>query len=286
MLNISVVIPTYKRLSKLQLCLETILTCAPLPSEIIIHIDYGDQETEFFLEKNQYPLVRWITSNSTQGPGGGRNKLIKEAKFPLIASFDDDSWPLSKDYFKFAADIFDKYPQAAVISAQEIRADIPPKSSDNTIRETSCFQNCASLLRRDAFLQTLGYTPLRYAYGIEEADIALQILDHGWQIIEVPFLHVYHDTQLEHHKSVAINSAHISNIALLAYLRYPSSSALPLGLMQVLNRVRYAAKVGRWNGIVQGLWRIPIIIWQYRHERKPVSLETLRLSRQIASRKK
>ncbi len=51
--------------------------------------------------------------------------------------------------------------------------------------------------------------------------MALQLLDAGWSILRVPDLRVYHDTQFKHHHTKAVNSAHIRNTALLAYLRYP-----------------------------------------------------------------
>jgi GT2 family glycosyltransferase len=282
--SVSALIPTYNRIDKLEQCLQTILSCDPLPSEIIIHIDGGDYETEPFLISQNYPLVSWISSSTTQGPGGGRNKLIKEAKFTILAGFDDDSWPLDKDYFKIAAETFALYPQASVINCQEIRPDDlsrPPRN--NQIKEVNCFQNCACLIRREAFLQTSGYLPLRYAYGMEEADVALQFLDHGWQILESFNLRVFHDTQLTHHNNPSINAAHIANIALLAYLRYPFNYC-PLGILQVLNRIRYAASVGRWNGISQGLWEIPHLLWHYRHQRHPVQINTLALSRKLASK--
>jgi GT2 family glycosyltransferase len=283
-LNISALIPTYNRLEKLKKCLQTILTCNPLPSEIIIHIDGGDSETEPFLISENYPLVRWISSRTTQGPGGGRNKLIKEAKFPIIAGFDDDSWPLDQDYFQTATEIFAIYPQAAVINCQEIRPDdLSPPPRNNEIKEVNCFQNCACLIRREAFLQTSGYLPLRYAYGMEEADVALQFLDHGWQILESSNLRVFHDTQLVHHNNPAINAAHIANTALLAYLRYPTIY-FPLGILQVLNRIKYAASVGRWEGISKGLFSIPQLIWKYRYQRDPVKVNTLILSRQLVSK--
>ena len=98
-------------------------------------------------------------------------------------------------------------------------------------------------MRRDAFLVTRGYLPLHHAYGMEEADLALQFLDAGRELLYAPALRVYHDTRLEHHASEAVNAAHIRNTALLAYLRYP----IPywaLGALQVLNRVRYAAHRG------------------------------------------
>ncbi|AHJ28647.1 glycosyltransferase [Nodularia spumigena CS-584] len=279
----SAVIPTFNRPEALSQCLEKLLNCDPAPQEILVHVDAGDLTTEPTLKPVFGNQVRWLHSKTRQGPGGGRNRLIREAKFPLIASFDDDSWPLDPNYFQIASELFDAYPQAAVISAQEFRRNAEPTSIDSDIREISCFQNCACLIRRDAFLQTRGYLPLRYAYGMEEADVALQLLDAGWKILDVPSLAVYHDTQLEHHNTVAINSSHISNTALLAYLRYPIS-AWPLGMMQVLNRVRYAASVGRWRGIPQGIWQIPYTIWQNRHHRQPVRPETLKLSRQIAHR--
>lgn len=282
--NISVVIPTYNRLEKLKRCLQTILSCDPLPSEIIIHIDGGDSETEPFLISQNYPLVTWISSSTTQGPGGGRNKLIKEAKFPIIASFDDDSWPLDKDYFQTATEILALYPQASVINCQEIRPDdLSPPPRNNQIKEVNCFQNCACLIRREAFLQTSGYLPLRYAYGMEEADVALQFLDHGWQILESSNLRVFHDTQLVHHNNPSINAAHIANTALLAYLRYPTIY-FPLGILQVLNRIKYAASVGRWEGISKGLFSIPQLIWKYRYQRDPVKVNTLILSRKLASK--
>ncbi|MBD2150286.1 glycosyltransferase family 2 protein [Pseudanabaena sp. FACHB-1277] len=283
MLNISVVIPTYKRLKVLQLCLEKILTSNPLPSEIVIHIDFGDQETKNFLVQKQYSLVRWITSETTQGPGGGRNKLIREAKYPIIASFDDDSWPISPDYFQVALDTFAKYPKAAVISAQEIRRNSRQlnQSKSDRIQEVSCFQNCACLIRKEAFMQTSGYIPLRYAYGMEEADVALQILDKGWQIIEVLDLQVFHDTELEHHASPEINAAHIANTALLAYLRYPAKYII-LGILQVLNRLRYTLSQGRWDGILKGILLIPNLLYKYRSQRKPVTPQTMQLSRKLA----
>ncbi|MBE9199417.1 MULTISPECIES: glycosyltransferase [unclassified Nodularia (in: cyanobacteria)] len=283
MVSISALIPTYKRVDKLENCLQKILSCDPLPSEIIIHIDAGDSETEPFLIAQNYPLVTWISSNTTQGPGGGRNKLIKQAKFPIIAGFDDDSWPLDKNYFAIATELFSLYPQASVITAQEVRPSTFPKQLNNFIKEVNCFQNCACLMRREAFLQTRGYLPLRYAYGMEEADVALQLLDCGWQILESFNLCVFHDTQLEHHNHPSVNAAHIANTALLAYLRYPITY-WPLGIVQVFNRMRYAASVGRWKGISQGLSQIPHLLSCYANQRDPVQVHTLELSRKLASK--
>lgn len=280
MLSITVVIPTFNRVEKLRSCLQIILSCVPLPSEIIIHIDAGDSETEHFLTFQNYPLVRWFSSSTNQGPGGARNLLIKEAQSPIVASFDDDSWPLDKDYFARTREVFSLYPQAAVIAAQEVRPSLSLKPQNPQVQKVNCFQNCACVMRREAFLETRGYLPLRYAYGMEEADVALQLLEGGWQILEASNLRVYHDTELSHHTNPSINAAHIANTALLAYLRYPIAY-WPLGILQVFNRMRYAVSVGRWQGISQGIWLIPHLLWHYRNQRDPVQAQTLALSRKL-----
>jgi GT2 family glycosyltransferase len=225
--------------------------------------------------------VRWFCSTTTQGPGGGRNRLVREANAPLVASFDDDSWPLDRDYFAAAAEIFHSQPRAAVLNGQEVRPGMQPRDRDGNFGRIACYQNCACVIRRGAFLGTRGHLPMRYAYGMEEADVALQLLDAGWELLYAPALRVYHDSQLEHHTSKAVNAAHIRNTALLAYLRYPVRY-WPLGVLQVLNRARYAASMGRWSGIATGFGQIPGALWRYRKERQPVRAATVALSRQLS----
>ena len=277
----SSIVPTFQRTEALRQCIEKILLTNLVPQEVLIHIDAEDLTTETLLEASFSHRVRWIKSQTSQGPGGGRNLLIREAKHSFIASFDDDSWPLDPNYFQIAAETFAAHPQAAVLCAQEIRRNTPHPNSNGPIKPISCFQNCACLIRREAFLETSGYLPLRYAYGMEEADVALQLLDRGWQILEVPQLRVFHNTELAHHASSAINAAHITNIALRAYLRYPVAY-WPLGIAQVFNRVKFAVDGGCYNGILSGLGQIPLTLWKYRKQRSPVKGSTIALSRQLA----
>jgi GT2 family glycosyltransferase len=117
---------------------------------------------------------------------------------------------------------------------------------------------------------------------MEEADVSLQLLDKGWHILNVPDLWVYHDTGMEHHASAPVNAAQITNTALLAFLRYPIA-LWPLGILQTLNRVKYAISMRRFRGIAKGLWGIPFACWKYRAARKPVKAETIHLARKLRS---
>lgn len=123
---------------------------------------------------------------------------------------------------------------------------------------------------------------MRHAYGMEEADVALQLLDRVWEILNVPDLWVYHDTGMEHHASAPVNAAQITNTALLAFLRYPINLR-PFGILQTINRVKYAISVGRFRGIAKGLRDIPFACWKYRSARKSVKAETIQLARKLRS---
>ena len=278
----SVIVPSFNRGGQLALTLKTIIACSSYKFDILIHVDAGDLDTPRMLEKNFSGKVRWICASSNRGPGGGRNVLIEMANTPWVVSFDDDSWPESLDFFERLGGMIAVSPNAGVLAFPINVRGQKPTHWPAEIQQTSCFENCGCAIRREAFLQTDGFLPLRHAYGMEEADVSLQLLDKGWQILNVPDLWVYHDTGMEHHASAPVNAAQITNTALLAFLRYPIT-LWPLGMLQTINRVKYAISVGRFRGIAKGLLDIPFACWKYRVARKPVKAETIQLARKLRS---
>jgi len=272
--NISAVIPTFCRALALRVTLEKILACKPSPSEVLVQIDAGDVETASMLEREFSRRVSWEQNREILGPGGGRDLLIRRARKPLVACFDDDSWPEDMDYFARAAQLALEFPQVAVLAASIRLRGSERKTEERRIRSMTCFENGGCVVRREAFLQIQGYLPLRYAYGMEEADVALQLRDRGWKILAAPELRVFHDADLGHHQSPAINAAHITNTALLAFLRYPVW-LWPVGAGQVIRRVNYAIRAGRRAGILRGLADITAVCWRYRGYRRPVRASTV-----------
>jgi GT2 family glycosyltransferase len=148
--------------------------------------------------------------------------------------------------------------------------------------EVADFVGCGCIYRRSAFLETNGYVPVQPAYGVEEADLALQLLDRGWSIVHDNNLRVRHATTRSHQASAAVTSAHISNVALLGFLRYPVSY-WGYGVAQVANRVSWSLRNRRYSGIVSGILAIPGKIWRFRRFRRPVRPATLRKVRSLRS---
>ncbi|BAT55536.1 family 2 glycosyl transferase [Nostoc sp. NIES-3756] len=272
--EITVVIPTYNRLSKLLETLEKISECHPQPNEIIIHIDGNDTVTEQCLKNSQYQNIKIIKNSLQVGPGGGRNIAIAHATNYIVASLDDDSYPIDKDYFYRLQVLFQNFPKAAVIAANIFHINETVTDDKLTAKWVSDFVGCGCAYRKEVFQQTQGYVQLPVAYGMEEVDLSLRLHNMEWGVLESSWLRVFHNTTLEHHSNPKITAASIANQVLLAYLRYPAQFWW-LGIAQCINRVLWLIKHGRTAGIKEGIFAIPQLIKQYHQQRQIVSGKSL-----------
>lgn len=260
--------------------LHRLRQCVPAPQEILVHVDAGDEETAAAVRAAD-PEVVVIVSTIRQGPGGGRNVLAARAGNECIASFDDDSWPLDSGFFDEACRYVDQFPGVSLFACRIIEADAEAAAAAggergaDALPEVAGFSGGGCFFRRSQFLRTGGYIALANAYGMEETDVALKLLDLQETLASVP-LAVFHDTDRNtRHKEIRINAAQITNTALLAYLRYPKRY-WPYGMLQVLNRVRYCVGTGRFGGILTGLFSIPAAAWRHRSHRRTVAPATIK----------
>jgi GT2 family glycosyltransferase len=272
--KITVVIPTYNRCEQLLETLEKVLECNPKPDEIIIHIDGNDITTETGLKNSKFDNIKIINNSHQVGPGGGRNLAIAQATNSIVASLDDDSYPIDKDYFYRLQILFNYFPQAAVIGAKVFHINEKIVADKLTAKSVSDFIGCGCAYRKEVFQQTSGYVPLPLAYGMEEVDLSLRLHHLGWSIIESSWLRVFHNTQLEHHNNPRITAASIANQILLAYLRYPLFFWW-LGIGQCISRIFWLILHGRTSGILQGLFIVPKLIRQHHQQRQIISVKSL-----------
>lgn len=273
-LPISVAIPTFNRSKELLYTITQIQKCNPRPQEIIVHIDAGDNQAESVLSQ-VFPEVIIIRSDKNIGPGGGRNKCIQIAKNNLVASFDDDSFPIDSDYFSELLSTSLQYPMAIIIEAKIYHLNEEIEKRERKIYEQHNFTGCGCAYHKNIFLQTDGYVPKSIAYGLEEVDLSLKAYQQQLPIIHNTQLRVLHNTVLSHHVSYKINAAAITNRALLAYLRYPLSLYFK-GFLQTANRVWWSIKNNRFKGILKGIYDIPISLFKFRHYRKTIPATIIR----------
>jgi GT2 family glycosyltransferase len=271
---ISAIVTAYERIEQTLATLRVIESCVPAPDEILVHVDANQTACENAI-REAFPGVRVLRSHERVGPGGGRNKLVEVAQFELVASFDDDSYPIDSDYFARALQIFEKFPEASLICAALYHTGESIGLDAQSAQWTADFSGGACIFRRQAFLDAGGYVPLPVAYGMEEVDLAIRLHSQGGKILTTAWLRVFHNTDLQRHADPRVTAGSIANLALLAYLRYPVS-LWGIGLGQCANRLLWLLRHGRRRGIVKGVTMIPAHVWENHHYRAPVSTKVVR----------
>lgn len=276
-MGITAIVTAFQRISQTVETIKRIWGCEPAPDEVLVHVD-GNELTCANAIQGEFPEIRVILSENRIGPGGGRNKLVAAAGNDVIASFDDDSYPVDSSFFSRSLSLIEQFPQAALIGCSiHHRGEETPVAQLSLFRTWS-FTGCGVLYRRSAFLGAGGYVALPLAYGMEEEDLSLRLLDQGRLLFYSPWLRVYHDTDLSHHCDERITAAQIANAALLAFLRYPKRY-WAYGAAQVANRILWSVTHNRKKGVVTGMTQIPRLLARHRKLRRPVSGSTVRLKR-------
>lgn len=271
---VSAMVTGYRRVDDLLATLRVLHESEPAPAEILVHID-GHERATADAVRREFPNVLLLVSDRNVGPGGGRNRLVAAASQPLVASFDDDSFPLDRDYFSRIERLFEEHPDAWVVDAQLFhRHDTigPPTPARSWVAD---FSGCSCAYRRERYLEIGGYVPLPLAYGMEEVDFGLRVHALGGRVMRSGQIRVLHNTDLSHHADPAITSASIVNIALLTYLRYPLSM-WAIGMAQCANRIQWLLRHGRRHGVLRGLAAIPAAVAAHRGERRPLASRTVR----------
>jgi GT2 family glycosyltransferase len=273
-IGISAIVTAYERVEQTLATLRVIQNCTPAPDEILVHVDANQIACENAV-RDTFPHVRVLRSEEQIGPGGGRNKLVDAAQFDLIASFDDDSYPIDSDYFARALQIFEKFPEASLSCAALYHVGESIGLDERSAHWTADFSGGACIFRRQAFVDAGGYVPLPVAYGMEEVDLAIRLHSQGGKILTTPWLRVFHNTDLKRHGDPRVTAGSIANLALLAYLRYPVS-LWGIGVGQCANRLLWLLKHGRRRGIFKGVTMIPGHVWANHRYRLPVSSKVVR----------
>ena len=179
---VAVVIPSYNRGLTVFGTLERIVACDPLPAEVWVHVDAADGKLEQALAL-RYPVTQVLTSSVRLGPGAGRHRCLQACRSPFAASFDDDSYPIDKDFFGQVHRLFSENAEAAIFGAQIWHRNQAAKPRNKTIVRTPSYTGCGYAIRLKAYREVRGHLPRPVNYGMEESDLALQMFAAGWHIM-------------------------------------------------------------------------------------------------------
>src|SRR5687767_11565608 len=162
--NVTAIVTAYRRMEEVLNTLRILQQCDPAPAEILVHVDGGEYAVAEKI-RGAFPDVRIIVSDERVGPGGGRNKLIDAAGHPIVASFDDDSYPLDRDFFARLEQLFVEFPEASIVDSHVYHLNQAIEPDADRSEWVADFSGGGCAYRRTRFLETGGYVSLTAAYG-------------------------------------------------------------------------------------------------------------------------
>src|SRR4051794_19746902 len=172
----------------------------------IILVDNGSADGTPDAVRAQFPAVTVIPLGRNLG-APARTVGVRAARTPYVAFSDDDSW-WAPGSLNRAADHLDAAPRLALIAARILvgpqerpdpicreMADSPlPVLSDLPGRSILGFIACGAVVRRSAYLQVGGFSPVVFFLG-EETVLAQDLAAAGWGLAYVDDVVAHHHPQ-------------------------------------------------------------------------------------------
>ena len=279
----SICIPTYNRA---EILAETLGHLERLDRrdeiEVLVYDDGSDRDLQAELG-SRYPNVSFVRSEENRGQCYGRNVLLGRARSEILIGLDDDSWFEQPDAITRILDAFSQHPSAGLLNFRITWADgrcCPPRQTDVPY-PTDSFIGCGYAIRKSVAEQT-GYYEDTLFRGGEERDLAIRVLDDGYEILQVSSIGVYHLETWVARDEEAIHAYVFRNELLTSVLRYPLYQCGTTLGKSMLSHLRFCVRQ-RWyrayrKGLVDAAKLLP---WAVRH-RHPVQASTVRRFRRLA----
>jgi GT2 family glycosyltransferase len=230
----TVVIATRNRADELCRTVDELLALRPRPPVIVVDNASSD-DTTFRIRSvaDQYPNVRLIRLPRNEGVAA-RNVGVRQASTPYVAFSDDDSW-WAPDALPLAERLFDAHPRVGLLAARTLvgpgrredpvcaqMADSPLGHADGDPGPAVLgFLACSAVLRRRAFLDVGGFSPLLH-FGAEETLLSYDLAALGWALCYVDALVARHHPSPRRIDPVHRRALELRNNALITWMRRPA----------------------------------------------------------------
>ncbi len=267
--RVSVVVITHARRDELLRSLSHLPELPEQPRIVVVDNASPDGTAEAVAAR--FPEVEVLRADRNLG-ASGRNLGVELVDTPYIAFCDDDTW-WEPGSLSRAADLLDRHPQLAVVTARIV---VEPGGTDDPICEDMAlsplpapeglpghpllsFLAGASVVRRSAFLEVGWFEP-KFFFGGEEELLAADLASAGWALAYMPELLVHHRASPARDPS-AYRRRGIRNTLWFTWLRRPLPSAARRTLAQLRRLPLDRVAVG---GVLDALAGLP---WVVRNRR-------------------
>lgn len=221
--------------------------------------------------RGNYPEVEWIRNEVSAGLRENRNRMMQVAGIDYYVSLDDDAWFLRGDEISIAVARMEADPRLGAIAFDILSPTEPDSSERSDPRETRTFIGCGHLLRVDAVREAGWYESSPGAYGAEEKDLCIRLIDRGYRIELLPGVHIWHDKAWNGRDWFPLHRSGVCNDLVMATRRCPAPAVIAVVPYKMLSHLRFALRKREMMratvaGIGMYLRHLPSIL----RSRKPV----------------
>lgn len=245
--KMTVIMVTRNRPVKLRHSLSQIRQSPLGKVPVVVHDDASDHPGEIDRVVADFDNVQLIRSRQPVGPGGGRNKCMRQARTTFCLSLDDDVFPKRVDELATWLEDRPEHRDIVIVGFQCYRTfdgDISPKPYVPS-GPTFGFHGGASLLRRERILDVGGYREVLF-FGAEDSDLALNVWSSGNEVHYDRSVVFEHDCSFSNRTSRRELHHFTKNAILINFLYFPLYIGLTKGFcaasMIILNRIKKAVK--------------------------------------------
>ncbi|MEU6191591.1 glycosyltransferase [Nocardia sp. NPDC047038] len=225
----TVVIATRNRAAELARTLTELDALRPAPAIVVLDNASVDGTVG---AAEAFPDVRVVRLPRNLG-AAARNLGVALARTPYVAFSDDDSW-WAEDALREAERVLDAHPRLGLIAGRTL---VGADHRDDPVNELMAssplghppglpgplvlgFLACAAIVRREAYLQAAGFSPL-LLFGAEERLLSLDMAACGWDLCYVARVRAHHHPSARRPPHAWRRRTEQRNNALIAWMRRP-----------------------------------------------------------------
>lgn len=192
--------------------------------------------------RRAYPEVEWIRHDPPRGYRENRNQMMQYQGLDYYVSLDDDAWFLQTDEIALAVARMEENPTIGAIAFDVLSPTEPNVKIRAAAREATTYIGCGHLLRITAVSQAGWYEDSPGAYGGEERDLCIRLMDLGYRIEFLPGVHVWHDKAWTGRDWYPLHRSGVCNDLVMAGRRCPFPDVLAVISFKIFSHLRFGLK--------------------------------------------
>lgn len=286
---VTISVLNYQRKETLRLVLERALAQNYPELEVLV-VDNASEDGSDRMVEEEFPTVRLLRLPQNIGCAA-RNAGVAAAKGEFVITLDNDVLLTTPDDARTAVEILERYPSAACVNFKILDSEgnlsrrdwCHPRDWRRFADEeflTDYVLEGASAFRREAFEQAGGYWA-PYLIGHEGLDLALRLLEEGYDLVYSPQVRVRHLAARSARPPSRIYYIYTRNSIWLSLRNHRPLAVLRAIAMDLLLMAFSSARARQWGSYLRGLRDGLIGSPRALASRRPLSRATYRKLRQI-----